>query len=88
MFFLISFSVIASLFLGFLIGASSVSRRHLNERLSALGLTRNTRDLLDEATKIIKWLESEEAAMTGISYDSEIRVRMDRFLNKVKKEYV
>lgn len=43
---------------------------------------------LDEAVGILKWLRSEEAAMTGITYDSDIRSRIDVLLKKVRKEYL
>lgn len=73
---------------GFFVSANVITRSMIKERLTAMGITRNTPEHIQEAVKIIMWLRSEDAAMTGITYDSEVRQKMDTFLAKVKKEYL
>lgn len=81
-------SIIVGFVVGFFISAGYITRSMVRERLTALGITRNTPELFQESVKIIMWLRSEDAAMTGITYDSEVRQKMDTFLAKVKKDYL
>lgn len=81
----------AALVLGFITGVASTTRSHVNEKLTALGITRKTRTNLDEAVKIFRWIRSEDLvmsdALSAAYLNSEINERIDKFLENIEKEY-